>query len=206
MGANSSTPQNPNPENPPTSTSTMASISPNSQNPDPKTLENQNPDPKTLDNQIPEISDIPTNPDEKGQNQNQDQNPQNEEENNGEKEKEGEEGEGEEEGECGFCLFMKGGGCKDAFINWENCVEEAEKNKEDIVEKCAEITGNLKNCMEAHAEYYEPILRAEKVADEEVKKELEREEAKKNSEGNDESKVIEETVDIEVEKLATDKA
>ncbi|KAL2559235.1 uncharacterized protein Fot_03974 [Forsythia ovata] len=38
----------------------------------------------------------------------------------------------EEEGECGFCLFMKGGGCKDTFIEWEKCIEEGEKNKQDI--------------------------------------------------------------------------
>lgn len=30
-----------------------------------------------------------------------------------------EEGEEEEEGECGFCLFMKGGGCEETFIEWE---------------------------------------------------------------------------------------
>ncbi|KAL5553735.1 hypothetical protein UlMin_041136 [Ulmus minor] len=100
---------------------------------------------------------------------------------------EGEEGEDqdgddEEEGECGFCLFMKGGGCKDSFVAWENCIEEAEKNKEDIVEKCFEVTGALKKCMEAHADYYEPILRAEKVAEEEVVKELEKEAAAKGSE------------------------
>ncbi|XP_010242687.1 PREDICTED: uncharacterized protein LOC104586972 [Nelumbo nucifera] len=81
----------------------------------------------------------------------------------------------EEEGECGFCLFMKGGGCKDAFIAWEKCIEDAEKNKEDIVEKCFEVTGLLKKCMEAHSDYYEPILRAEKAAEEEATKELERE-------------------------------
>ncbi|KAA8532954.1 hypothetical protein F0562_032929 [Nyssa sinensis] len=64
------------------------------------------------------------------------------------------EDEEEEEGECGFCLYMKGGGCKDNFIAWEKCIEEVEKNKEDIVEKCFE---------------------AEKAAEEEVAKELEKE-------------------------------
>jgi hypothetical protein len=34
--------------------------------------------------------------------------------------------EGEEEGECGFCLFMKDGGCKEEFVAWEKCVEDAE--------------------------------------------------------------------------------
>ncbi|KGN51947.1 uncharacterized protein LOC105435574 [Cucumis sativus] len=87
----------------------------------------------------------------------------------------GEDIEEEEEGECGFCLFMKGGGCRDSFIAWEKCIEEAEKNKEDIVEKCFEVTGALKKCMEAHPDYYEPILKAEKMAEEEAIIELEKE-------------------------------
>lgn len=88
----------------------------------------------------------------------------------------------EEEEECGFCLFMKEGGCKESFISWEKCIEDAEKNKEDIVEKCFEVTGLLKQCMLAHADYYAPILEAEKVAEEEAVKELEREAASKDSE------------------------
>ena len=96
----------------------------------------------------------------------------------------------DEEGECGFCLFMKGGGCRDGFIAWEKCIEEAEKNKEDVVEKCFEVTGALKKCMEAHADYYEPVLKAEKAAEAEVAKELEKEAAEaaaaaKGSESND---------------------
>ncbi|KAF5752529.1 GCK domain-containing protein [Tripterygium wilfordii] len=104
-----------------------------------------------------------------------------------EKDREGEDGKGEgggeeeEEGECGFCLFMKAGGCRESFIAWENCIEAAEKNKEDIVDKCFEVTGALKKCMEAHADYYEPILMAEKAVEEEAKKELENE---KKAEGN----------------------
>ncbi|KAJ6829734.1 uncharacterized protein M6B38_356335 [Iris pallida] len=57
---------------------------------------------------------------------------------------------------------MKGGGCKDEFVAWEKCVEEAEKNEEDIAEKCFDITHKLKLCMDAHADYYAPILDAEK--------------------------------------------
>ncbi|XP_028762072.1 uncharacterized protein LOC114720577 [Neltuma alba] len=81
----------------------------------------------------------------------------------------------EEEGECGFCLFMKGGGCRDSFIDWEKCIEEAEKNQEDVVDKCVEVTAKLKLCMEAHADYYEPILRAEKAAEKQFVDELEKE-------------------------------
>ena len=66
---------------------------------------------------------------------------------------------------------MKGGGCKESFINWENCIREAEKNKEDVVEKCIDITAALKTCMLAHADYYEPLLKAEQQAMEEVEKE-----------------------------------
>lgn len=97
--------------------------------------------------------------------------------------------EGEEEGECGFCLFMKGGGCKDSFIAWEDCVEEAEKNKEDIVTKCMEVTSMLKKCMDEHSDYYQPILAAEKAAEAEVKKELEAEKKKEEEEKISEEEV-----------------
>lgn len=91
---------------------------------------------------------------------------------------ENQEQEEEEEGECGFCLFMKGGGCKDSFVSWEKCIEDAEKNQEDIVEKCVEITAALKKCMEAHSYYYEPVLRAEKAAEAEAVEQLEKEKEK----------------------------
>ena len=81
----------------------------------------------------------------------------------------------EEEGECGFCLFMKGGGCRDAFIGWEKCVQEAETNNDDLLEKCAHVTAALKQCMDAHSDYYEPILRAEKLAEEQAIVEFEKE-------------------------------
>lgn len=89
----------------------------------------------------------------------------------------------EEELECGFCLFMKGGGCKDAFIGWEKCVQEAETNNEDLLDKCAQVTAALKRCMDVHADYYEPILRAEKLAEEQAILELEKE--KQNSQPNE---------------------
>ena len=95
----------------------------------------------------------------------------------------------EEEGECGFCVFMKGGGCKDSFVAWEKCIEEAEKSKEDIVDKCAEITTALTRCMEAHADYYEPIIRAEKKAKEEVIKELENEKEREKEKEKEKEKV-----------------
>ena len=98
-----------------------------------------------------------------------------------------EEEEDEEEGECGFCLFMKGGECRETFVAWEKCIEEAEKNKEDIVEKCFKVTSALKECMEAHPDYYAPILKAEKAAEAEAVRELEREKARdvSSSEGSE---------------------
>ncbi|KAH7658563.1 GCK domain-containing protein [Dioscorea alata] len=77
--------------------------------------------------------------------------------------KEEEEEEEEEEAECGFCIFMKGGGCKESFVAWEKCVEDAEKSGEDVVEKCFQVTSLLKKCMDDHADYYEPVLKAEQA-------------------------------------------
>lgn len=78
----------------------------------------------------------------------------------------------EEEEECGFCLFMKGGACRERFINWEECVKEVETAKGDFVAKCYQVTMLLKECMESNADYYEPVLKAEKelsdAADEEA--------------------------------------
>ncbi|XP_057948312.1 uncharacterized protein LOC131143979 [Malania oleifera] len=59
-----------------------------------------------------------------------------------------------------------------SFIASEKCVEDAEKNKEDIVDKCFEVTSLLKKCMEQHSDYYHPILQAEKVAKDEAVMEL----------------------------------
>ncbi|KAI3744473.1 hypothetical protein L1987_57554 [Smallanthus sonchifolius] len=88
---------------------------------------------------------------------------------------ENQEAEGEEEGECGFCLFMKGGECKQVFIDWENCIEEGEKKNENIVDKCFEVTSALKKCMEANSDYYGPILQAEKAAEQEAVNQLNKE-------------------------------
>lgn len=92
----------------------------------------------------------------------------------------GEEEEEEEEAECGFCLFMKAGGCKDAFISWEQCVEAAEKSGDNIVDKCFQVTTQLKKCMDAHADYYEPILRAEEAMADSIAAEMKSEEIDKD--------------------------
>ncbi|XP_030448843.1 uncharacterized protein LOC115671420 [Syzygium oleosum] len=105
----------------------------------------------------------------------------------GDHEEEEEEGEEGEERECGFCLFMKGGGCRDAFVAWEVCVQDAEKNEEDLVDKCFDATAALRKCMDAHSDYYEPILRAEKAVEEEVARELEEEEEEEEEKKEKES-------------------
>ncbi|KAH1083987.1 hypothetical protein J1N35_023748 [Gossypium stocksii] len=143
-----------------------------SQNPEPE----QSPDPKTLKDPEPkQPSEEPPNQEPKV-------------------EGEGDEEE-EEEGECGFCLFMKAGGCKESFVGWENCIREAEENKEDIVEKCFEATSALKKCMEAHADYYEPILRAEKKAEEQAIIELEKEKEDESLGAQEDSKDLQKKSD-----------
>ncbi|KAM3277826.1 hypothetical protein ACQJBY_045617 [Aegilops geniculata] len=78
------------------------------------------------------------------------------------------EGGEEEEGECGFCLFMKGGGCKEEFVGWEKCVEQAEAEGSDVVERCHDATAALRRCMDKFPDYYEPILRAERAMAEDL--------------------------------------
>ncbi|KAM0910492.1 hypothetical protein ACQ4PT_014115 [Festuca glaucescens] len=76
---------------------------------------------------------------------------------------------GEEEvGECPFCTYMKGGGCKDEFVEWEKCIEVAEAEGGDIVERCAKATTALRMCMDNYADYYEPILSAERRMSEDM--------------------------------------
>ncbi|KAM0910510.1 hypothetical protein ACQ4PT_014095 [Festuca glaucescens] len=66
-----------------------------------------------------------------------------------------------DEGECEFCQYMKGGACREAFVSWDECVQAAQKEDSDMVEHCAEATVNLMKCMEANADYYGILLRAE---------------------------------------------
>lgn len=50
-----------------------------------------------------------------------------------------EEEDGEEE-ECAFCAFMKGGGCKAAFLAWEACVEKHKDNEDGFALQCTAAT------------------------------------------------------------------
>ncbi|WJX31019.1 hypothetical protein P8452_19500 [Trifolium repens] len=91
----------------------------------------------------------------------------------------------EEKGECGICVFMKGGGCRDTFIEWEKCVKEAEENKEDIVGKCSQVIDLLKQCMVSHSDYYAPYLVAGKHYEEQAIIELEKEKLDSATSNND---------------------
>ena len=53
---------------------------------------------------------------------------------------------------------MKGGSCKATFVAWEDCVDAAKEGKEDFVEKCAEQTAALRDCMIADPKYYGDML------------------------------------------------
>ncbi|GFR50513.1 hypothetical protein Agub_g12780, partial [Astrephomene gubernaculifera] len=64
----------------------------------------------------------------------------------------------ENEEECGWCKWMKAGGCKDEFQVWLDCVDGLRAAGRDDVESCAEVMGPLWACMERHKDYYAPQL------------------------------------------------
>ena len=49
---------------------------------------------------------------------------------------------------------MKGGSCKQEFVCWEKCVDQAKANEEDFVAKCFEETTALRECMMKDPKYY----------------------------------------------------
>ncbi|GAB2220330.1 hypothetical protein Droror1_Dr00007975 [Drosera rotundifolia] len=89
-------------------------------------------------------------------------------EQNAEKAEEG--GEEEEDGECAFCIYMKGGGCKESFTEFEKCISGIDKDDGDLAAKCGEVMGRLRWCMEANKEYYRVMLK--KMDDDEDEKRL----------------------------------
>lgn len=64
----------------------------------------------------------------------------------------------EEEKECGWCKWMKAGGCGEPFQEWLKCVDDVKAQGRDDVEVCAKVMGPLFGCMERHKEYYAPQL------------------------------------------------
>lgn len=73
----------------------------------------------------------------------------------------------DEEGEDidwdGMWSFMKRGGCKERFIAWDKCIEDAEKGNEDVREQCSKVAAALHRCMQAHSDHYLPILKMQKA-------------------------------------------
>lgn len=61
--------------------------------------------------------------------------------------------------ECSLRQFIKGGECKDIFIEVDNCVDD-----EDDVNKCRDARMKLKTCMFTNSDYYGPYLVAQKKA------------------------------------------
>uniref|UniRef100_A0A061SBZ6 GCK domain-containing protein n=1 Tax=Tetraselmis sp. GSL018 TaxID=582737 RepID=A0A061SBZ6_9CHLO len=68
----------------------------------------------------------------------------------------------EEEETCGFCIFMKGGPCKKEFVAWSNCVDVERERGSDFTEECQRQTLALQSCMMSNADYYGPMLEAER--------------------------------------------
>ncbi|KAK1391854.1 hypothetical protein POM88_010910 [Heracleum sosnowskyi] len=60
--------------------------------------------------------------------------------------------------DSGLYLFMKAGGCKDSFVAWERCIQAEKSAENDFLPKCLEMEAALAKCMEAHIEYYRPVL------------------------------------------------
>uniref|UniRef100_A0AAV1TX05 GCK domain-containing protein n=1 Tax=Peronospora matthiolae TaxID=2874970 RepID=A0AAV1TX05_9STRA len=56
--------------------------------------------------------------------------------------------------ECGFCKFMKAGPCGREFVAWESCLDQCKKSGEDFIETCGPQTLGLRDCVDAHPEYY----------------------------------------------------
>lgn len=61
---------------------------------------------------------------------------------------------GETKAECGFCKFMKAGPCGDVFSAWEACLDRCKKNGTDFIAACGAETLGLRDCVDAHPEYY----------------------------------------------------
>lgn len=41
---------------------------------------------------------------------------------------------------------------------WEKCVDKAREKEQDFVDSCLDKTKALKECLEAHPDYYAPVL------------------------------------------------
>lgn len=75
----------------------------------------------------------------------------------GEESKDGE----EDEETCGFCIFMKAGGCKETFDDWSKCIDTEREKGSDYPSDCRDKTFALRECMLQNKEYYAPVLQDE---------------------------------------------
>ncbi|KAI9909499.1 hypothetical protein PsorP6_014681 [Peronosclerospora sorghi] len=76
--------------------------------------------------------------------------------------------------ECGFCKFMKAGPCGKEFTEWEACLDRCKTSGQDFIEECGPQTLGLRDCVDAHPEYYHVLNdgpEGEKNEDEEDKTE-----------------------------------
>jgi len=55
---------------------------------------------------------------------------------------------------CGFCRYMKEGPCGKVFALWEDCILTCRDNEDDFVDKCADLTFDLKDCTDGEQTYY----------------------------------------------------
>jgi hypothetical protein len=72
---------------------------------------------------------------------------------------------------CGFCEFMKGGPCREVFINWEDCVDKCNDVSGDFVDECSAETIQLKECIDNNQEYYGVLNQAPPEEEEEANNE-----------------------------------
>jgi len=70
----------------------------------------------------------------------------------------GDEKQGKEE--CGWCKWMKAGGCSEEFEVWLKCVDDVRESGREDVETCASVMGPLWECMAKNADYYAPQVEA----------------------------------------------
>ncbi|CAK0780794.1 hypothetical protein CVIRNUC_005177 [Coccomyxa viridis] len=64
----------------------------------------------------------------------------------------------EDDETCGFCIFMKAGGCKKEFTDWSKCVDTKRGDGHNFTEECRDPTLNLQQCMEEHRDYYQDFM------------------------------------------------
>ncbi|CAF2258801.1 unnamed protein product [Brassica napus] len=64
-----------------------------------------------------------------------------------------------EEGDGPLHVFMNGGACTESYMALEDCLVEVMETNEDIC-NCTKAFTMLMKCMDAHSDYYQPILDA----------------------------------------------